>query len=1191
MASTLPPNRPALQDDAARQVLNRMARRRRLWLALKLLAVLIIMGLALAIYLQSTHALRHVLLPLVGQKLGTRVTAADGSLHFSGQLELKDPEVLGTDGRPAMIADAIVLDVEPLSLLPGRIIAVRRAVLDGLELRVAVDKAGRSNWDFRPEAQDRPAEKKNGRSAPGQRRSAPYPNIRIGELEIKDLAMEYRDASGLHAVAESVNLVAKDLARGQTGTFGLTAIATMERPGEKIQQQGSVTAQGQLTQGSDGRSLGWDGTLSANIKGQAPGVPVRQNMDVKASYKGVATTEGKYTQNFNLAASTPQGPAGQFAGVVNWEESKKTRQATINATGVTPQFLNPLLAALGPVQLTRASVNGTCRLNGVGDTVSIVTEVRGQGLSFKTSGQAGVTPPLDLVINQRGAWKPEQQVLALENAELSLLESGAAVAQARLDRPMELALGTSAGGAGVPARLALTLNRLNMETLKPWLALAGVAEASQVRTGAFSGQLTADVDKAGRALAFAGQLNGSSVRVDRWPNLPLEVQHNLTGRLDEFKTLGLEQARLTLQSGGRALGSLDVALRYDLEKKEGQGQARFATAQVVDSARSFGLLAPATEARLAQDGRLEAAAQFKLDTRGQRMGVEGTAKLEGLALRAKQGSVPLGANAHYRLSVEQGLLHVQPLKVELAQAGGAGVVEASGDWPLADQARRGGELKLTARKVDLAPWLSALELANSQTPQALPFEAEQTLRAQPDGRVRLAGEARLGPLPGQQALTITMKNELHRVGEAIERLTLELAGRGRSGETDKVVLDGTGQGGAAPRLKLNVHVEALTADPYMALVDTLKGPEDSPDAKAARQMERAVAVQRIEANNPGAPAAKTAAQVIDGTLDIKRLHYRKAELRDVKGTMRLENGVFDFNLPQGNLSGGTISANVQYDSAKLEPRYAWTLNAKKVDAPALLSLVNPKWSDYLSGAADVSSRGNGQGRGEAARRRLQSETSFLVADGEMRNFFLLNALAQQTRVESFRNLRYSEFSGHVTAADGVASLKDWTERGKDQMLTLSGTMSLLDGRYKLAIQPAVGPELARRISDNALAQQLLSDQQEYMRFPFQLVVTGEGSRYQMVPQVGLPVAGEGQKPADSLRRVIGGVIEKELLEREAKTRKDKAHEARPEVAPRGENASTSAGVRTRREPVGGLVDGLIQKQLDRAREKQERRRK
>ena len=201
--------------------------------------------------------------------------------------------------------------------------------------------------------------------------------------------------------------------------------------------------------------------------------------------------------------------------------------------------------------------------------------------------------------------------------------------------------------------------------------------------------------------------------------------------------------------------------------------------------------------------------------------------------------------------------------------------------------------------------------------------------------------------------------------------------------------------------------------------------------------------------------------------------------------------------------------------------------------------------------------------------------------------FLLDALAKQTKTDAFRNLQFTEFKGHVSIAQGVATLKDWIEHGNDQRISLEGTVGL-DGRYELSFQPAVAKALAGKLSRSALAQQFMTDQQGYLTFPSQVVITGQGTNYQLGMR--LPAGKEArQQMGQTLNGVLQGVMDQQLNKRDKKKRDNgEAAPAQPGGAP---ESTPALGGGSGKMDLGGIVEQQLKKRQEKEQKKKDKKKK
>ena len=210
---------PVKSEQGGEQTLRRIRRRKLRWLLLKMVLLVIVLVLGLVVYMQSSHALRHLILPAVGRKLGTEVTAAGGGVSLGGRLRLEQPVIYGTDGEPAFGAEAVLVEIVPRSIFGGNQPHINQVVVREPKVRVRVAKDGSTNWDL-PGLQKEDEEKD----------PQPLPDIALDRVEVTGLALDLETATGLTALIEDANLELADFGHGKKSEFALDAKGRMARP-------------------------------------------------------------------------------------------------------------------------------------------------------------------------------------------------------------------------------------------------------------------------------------------------------------------------------------------------------------------------------------------------------------------------------------------------------------------------------------------------------------------------------------------------------------------------------------------------------------------------------------------------------------------------------------------------------------------------------------------------------------------------------------------------------------------------------------------------------------------------------------------------------------------------------------------------------------------------------------------------
>jgi hypothetical protein len=1099
--------------DAA--TLAKMKRRGRLWLAGKILIVLVLAGLGLLVYLQSSHALLHIYLPIASRQVGTSIMADGGGVKFSGKLDIKNLTIMGSDGHPALQAERIYVDIAPMSVMGGGLPEVREARLIQPRISWRVDAAGENNWSFLPKSE--PAEKTE---------SGPLPEIRLGHLSIVDLYADYEDASGLDASVDGLDVSVRDIAPGSEGGFELSGTTLLTREEQGIRQQGEIRGSGRVGQKTGGEQVGLEGTFAAKLEGLAIGSELPQSLDVDLKLDGGLKDDGRIEQTLELTATAQRGPVGRMQGDVSWDPATRTGSAGMKIDGVSREFLNPLLAAAAPVQLLDAAIDAEVNVEGAADRITFKTRLNADRLSFQAQGRQGGTPPIRVQLRQSGSYETATQLAACDTMDFDVSRQGESLVGVKLDRPLQLNLGAVAVGQGLDeasARLLVTVRDLTVETARPWLELAGVSDAGGLTGGKIAGDWTVDLARQGESVTLMGSMTGSGLRhaaLD-WP--PLEIRQDLEVALENFNDLKLTKVETRASAEGAALATVRAGGSFRLAQMDGALDVDFEAPAILQNLRRMNLLAGPTPAGVG-DGRFRFQQKIRFSGSTAPVIAEGEAWLDGMSL-SMRGSQPtaIGAHVSNRLvySPNTGRLAIEPLRVALTQPAPAssGVVEIKGEWPVTP-ASTVGRVECSVRGVDLAPWLMLTRALATDTVPPIPVEVDETVERDKSGKLHLKGSVRVG-LPttadaGGERVALAINNELRQWGNRIEELLVEIEATQSGGTTDKIRIEGTGKLGAPNEIDLKATVESFSADPYLAASQLLAG---SPGATPAATPPPVA---------PAPPPLK--ANVV---WEVKQAVYQGVTLTDAAGTAALDNGVGQVKIEKGTLAGGKLDGEASYDMARINPRYAWRMALREANVDSLSGIAAAAMSGKLTGTATAETQGSGEGFGEVLRRHLDGTCKFTIKDGELKGLPVLDKLSEVTQSETFRNLRFFEFMGDLNIEKGEGTIREAHIKGPDNKILIGGTFGM-DTSYKVRIDPA----LSSKLIGGGLLQQyagVAADSDGFARLPVGLSVEGKGAEYRMRPTTSLPFAGgqPGESPTldDTLRGVLGGIVEKKLEER------------------------------------------------------------
>lgn len=396
-------------------------RRRRRWRFLIGFGITgVVLSLALLLYAQSEHALIHIYLPMLSQRLGARIQAAGGAIHWNGRIHLSNLKLAGIDGEPALQVELINLKIRPSTLLGGALPTIDELLLLNPRLRLRVDDEGNTNMNYAHAANPQKiseAQRKAQRAA-----SSPqtFPLVRLGRLEIRNLTLDYANVAGLRLTIDRLDLAAVNMVPGKTGNFNLTLAGREERLEEGAHEEGILKASGDLTQKPGGQALGWTASLDLAIQSRLPDFPTTQSITLKSKTEGSVTAGGQWNQTFQLEAATPQGPAGHAQGDLVWDDMRPLHRASLKIQGIGPQVLNPLLTPLGKTQIVDARLDADCRIIEDAKGIHFNSSVTANRVSFRRGKDPATLGPVALTLIQNGVFDPAKREVRWDEFDLTI---------------------------------------------------------------------------------------------------------------------------------------------------------------------------------------------------------------------------------------------------------------------------------------------------------------------------------------------------------------------------------------------------------------------------------------------------------------------------------------------------------------------------------------------------------------------------------------------------------------------------------------------------------------------------------------------------------------------------------------------------------------------------------------------------
>jgi len=286
------------------------------WLALGLVVLVLLIGAGAGIFVATLDIDRHK------ERIATEVEKATGrKLAFGGPLKLQlFPRIelsvaemrfanMASGSRPDMLlVKRAELAVDLKALLKGAL-EIERLVLDGADLLLEKDRAGRANWDIGPKAE-----------GAGQDKASPdaLADLKIDKVEIRSFALAYRDDKD--GQVRRLALARLDLAAPDpAGPVALSLDATLDKV--RYALEGSVGPLASLFAGKDpwpvalkakagDVRLAIEGRIAKPLEGKGLDLKVTALADDTKAFGALAGTEIPSLGVFQMAGRLSDGDGG-----------------------------------------------------------------------------------------------------------------------------------------------------------------------------------------------------------------------------------------------------------------------------------------------------------------------------------------------------------------------------------------------------------------------------------------------------------------------------------------------------------------------------------------------------------------------------------------------------------------------------------------------------------------------------------------------------------------------------------------------------------------------------------------------------------------------------------------------------------------------------------------------------------------
>jgi hypothetical protein len=519
----------------------------------------------LVLYIQTQHAFKHLIVPLVTRSIPGQLEIQNGSLTFPAGVELASLSYHNPETGLSVQSDRFLLRVSASALLWHRELLVEDLTIEQGEVQMTKESKPASRSNQQPKAE-------TGESV----LLLPWT---VHRLHVNGLSISIRTDS--HAfTASNMHLTMGEIGPGKTGTIDLHGNVTYEDLTSQARWKGDVLVNGTLEESHGRDRISWNATnevvLHEWLKRRSPAGS--KPITLHHSFSGTYDVSSATVRN---SSSVGARYGSDLLSEFSLELTRTERQdGAVMDVGLvikelTAEALNLALPEEESIRIRSTHLDGHANIHAEGDRYTTAFAMTGRNLQAVSGANA--TPPLDIEIQQAGEADVGSNVLSIEKFQLRVVENDEVRLMGEIGRPLRISLGRdiahsdhAAVETSQESEGTLTVSRVDVLTLRRWLRVFGLDRFQGVRTGEFNGMVTVSSSDKGRAINGKGNLTLSDVVIagsdNRATMEPMTFAHEFHGSVIDLATLQLEAYRLMASTKGRTNGVVRLSGTIDLKE-------------------------------------------------------------------------------------------------------------------------------------------------------------------------------------------------------------------------------------------------------------------------------------------------------------------------------------------------------------------------------------------------------------------------------------------------------------------------------------------------------------------------------------------------------------------------------------------------------------------------------------------------
>lgn len=261
---------------------------------------------------------------------------------------------------------------------------------------------------------------------------------------------------------------------------------------------------------------------------------------------------------------------------------------------------------------------------------------------------------------------------------------------------------------------------------------------------------------------------------------------------------------------------------------------------------------------------------------------------------------------------------------------------------------------------------------------------------------------------------------------------------------------------ATPDIELNLKINSLDLNALASLEQLLN------DNSGQQQPKSAQAARPTNSSQPAKAAPIDLQLAAHGKVNIGQVSRDSIKVRDISLVYRLKDNIIAMEAIEALLFGGKIKGDLSADIGREQPVFQGKINVEGIKvAEIMIALDKP--AESLSGvmASNLTFKGNGK-EWSVIKKSLNGKGSFSLVNGGLQRTPLTTALATLLGIPELNDLRFDDFSGDITIANGKIAL-DANLQSQGVSIQAKGNVGL-DGSLQMPLTLRLSPEYSKRSS-------------------------------------------------------------------------------------------------------------------------------